>query len=367
MLKRKVIMNLLIKSFLVLVVLSLAVFLIVQIVDNNVIRELISSEELHDNDMDNEQTEEEKVSIINGYKAIQLDNDIIIASGLAFEKLKSMTIKPEFMAYAEVVDVSPLVALKTQYEDLVAERNIIQNALSNQNKILERAEALHKVKSLSTRELEKNRADRNQKAAELNAYNTRVNSFIYSIKSSWGEQLASLILDKERQNEFDLLATYQESLILLSLPKNKLLDHQQQNAYVSNLNQRVTAQAVTYLDRAKQVNNSLYGESFFYLLESEKVRAGMRLFAWIEETENKLEGYFVTDNAIIWYANEPWVYVKHGEDLFIRKPLGPARRMDDGWLLETNLLADDELLVTKGGQTLLSEEFKWAIPDENDD
>ena len=85
------------------------------------------------------------------------------------------------------------------------------------------------------------------------------------------------------------------------------------------------------------------------------------------ETENKVEGYFIPDNAIIWYANEPWVYVKHGADLFIRKPLGTARRMDDGWLLEDKLLADDELLVIKGSQTLLSEEFKWAIPDENDD
>lgn len=367
MLKRKVIMNLLIKSFLVLVVLSLAAFLIVQIVDNNVIRELISSEELHDDDMDNEQTEEEKVSIINGYKAIKLDNDIIIASGLAFEKLKSMTIKPEFMAYAEVVDISPLVSLKTEYDDLIAERNIVQNALSNQNKILERAEALHKAKSLSTGELEKTRADRDQRVAELHAYNTHVNSFIYNIKSSWGEQLANLILDKERLDEFDLLAAYQKSLILLSLPKNKMLNYQQQNVYASDLNQRETAQAVAYLDRAKKVNNSLYGESFFYLLESEKVRAGMRLFAWIEETENKVEGYFIPDNCIIWYANEPWIYVKHGADLFIRKPLGTARRMDDGWLLETDLLAADELLVTKGGQTLLSEEFKWAIPDENDD
>ncbi len=347
-----------------MLVISLILFLTVQITDENVINELINNQQSDEGDG---QSEHEKISIIDGYKAIQLDEEIIFTSGLKFEDVKNISISPEFMAYAEAVNVSPLVTLKIQYDDLIAERNIIQNILSNQNKMLERAEALHKAKSLSTRELEKNRADRNQKVTELNAYNTRVNSLVYSIKSSWGEQLADFILDKERQNEFDLLAKYQMSLILLSLPKNKVLDYQQQNAYVSNLNQRETAQAATYLDRAKQVNNPLHGESFFYLLKSEKIRAGMHLFAWIEETDGAVEGYFVTDNAIIWYANEPWVYVKHGEDIFIRKPLGTARRMDDGWLLEDKLLADDELLVTTGGQTLLSEEFKWAIPDENDD
>ena len=357
-------MNWLIKSFLVLLVISLILFLTVQITDENAINELISNQQ---SDEDDEQSEQERISIVDGYKAIQLDEEVISVSGLEFEKIKTISISPEFMAYAEVIDVSELVSLKTEYDGLIADRNIVQNSLQNQNKILERANALHKAKSLSTRELEKNRADRDQKIAELNACNTRVHSFVYSIKSSWGEQLASFILNKEKQGEFDLLASYQISLILLSLPKNKVLAFEQQNVFINNLNQRETALAATYLDRASRINNSLYGESFFYLLKSEKVRAGMRLFAWIEEADTDTEGYFVTNNAIIWYANEPWVYVKRGEDLFIRKPLGSARRMDDGWLLEDKLLADDELLVIKGSQTLLSEEFKWAIPDENDD
>ena len=93
----------------------------------------------------------------------------------------------------------------------------------------------------------------------------------------------------------------------------------------------------------------------------------MRLFAWVEESGNSSEGYFITDQAVIWYANEPWIYVKHGEELFIRKPLGKAKKIDNGWLLEDKTLVGDDLVVIKGGQILLSEEFKWAIPDENDD
>jgi hypothetical protein len=359
-------MNLLIRSFLILVIVSLTVFLFVQTVDknNDLISDLHANNHTNENDVDDD---EEKVFIVDGYKAIRLDEEIIAVAGLKFDQLESISIRPEFIAYAEVVNVDPLVSLKTEYQNLLAEKKIMQNDLYNHNKNLERAAALHKAKSLSTRDFERSRADRDLKASELNAINTRVSSFIYKVTSSWGDKLAGLILDKESQSEFDILASYQKSLVLLSLPKDKALANQEQKVFVSNLNQRESAQTVSYLDQAKQVSNPIYGESYFYLLDSQKVRAGMRLFAWVEEVSDAVEGYFITDRAVIWYANEPWVYVKHGENLFIRKPLGTARKISNGWLLEDENLIGEELLVTEGGQTLLSEEFKWAIPDENDD
>ena len=365
--KREVIMNWLIKSFLILLVISLVTFLAVRTIDkdNAFINEMIVNDNTgEEGEPDND---EEKISIIDGYKAIELDEEISVASGLKFESLKSISIRPEFIAYAEVIDIQPLVSLKTEYQDLLAKRKVLQNALYSHNKMLERAEALHKVKSLSTRDLEKSRFERDQKASELNAVNTRVDGFVFKVKSNWGDILSDLILDKEQQDEFDKVASQRKAIILLSLPKSESLDYQNQTVFVSGLNKRDSAQKISYLDKAKQVNNPLYGESYFYLLNSQKVRAGMRLFAWIEERGEISEGYFITDKAVIWYANEPWIFLKHGEELFIRKPLGKAKKIDNGWLLEDKMLIGDDLLVTEGGQILLSEEFKWAIPDENDD
>ena len=347
-------------------VISLATFLAVRTVDkdNDLINDLIINDNADDGEQDEE---EERISIIDGYKALALDEKVAEASGLKFEPLKSISIRPEFIAYAEVVDVQSLVSLKADHQDLLAERKVLQNDLYNHNKILERAVALHKVKSLSTRDLEKTRFERDQKTSELNAVNTRVNGFVSKIKSNWGNIISKLILDKEQQDAFNEVASQQKALILLSLPKSESLDYQNQTVFVSALSKRESAQMVSYLDQAKQVSNPLYGESYFYLLDSQKVRSGMRLFAWIEESGNISEGYFIMDKAVIWYANEPWIYVKHGEELFIRKPLGKAKKIDNGWLLEDKLLVGDDLVVTEGGQTLLSEEFKWAIPDENDD
>jgi hypothetical protein len=364
-------MNLLIKSFLVFIVIFLTIFLIVWTMDmdGGLINDFVVNNENHKNDDSSgrDHISEQKIFIVDGYKAIQINEEIIVASGLEFGQLEAMSFKPEFIAYAEVINIEPLVSLKTEYQAILSEQKILQYDLYNHNKILKRAEALHKAKSLSTRDLEKNRADRDLKASQLNAMNTRLTNYEYKVKSLWGDALASFILDQEKQTYFDELASYNKLLILLSLSKNQTLANQQQKVFVSNINQRETALTVSYLDQAKHVNNPLYGESYIYLLDSQKLRAGMRLFAWIEESSNSVEGLFVPESAVIWYANAPWIYLKHGEDLFVRKPLGNARKVNKGWLLEDESLIVNDLVVTRGGQTLLSEEFKWAIPDEDDD
>ena len=344
--------------------LSLTVFLLVRTVDedNALVSSLIDIDRAEDDD---DELNEERVSIVNGFKAIQLDAEVVENAGLEFSVPQKISFNPEFIAYADVVDIAPLVLLRAEYLGLLADKQVMESDLYNRNKNLKRATALHEAKSLSTRDLEKSRADYDLKSSELRAIKIRVNSFKYKLESIWGEALSDLALQNEE--EFKLLATNKKSIILLSLPKDKLLMNKQQNVFVNYLNNRKTAEKLVYLEQAKAVKNPIYGQSYYYLFESESVRLGMRLFAWVEEERESIEGYLIEDSAVIWYANEPWIYVNQGEELFIRKPLSEARKINQGWFLNDNTLIGDGQLVSKGGQTLLSEEFKWAIPDENDD
>lgn len=353
------------KLLLIFSVVALSIFLFAKSVDEeNVGKQSRIESEHEDHDME---SDEDKIFIIDGYKAIQLDEDTVNASGLTYEKPKEFSFSPEFIAYAEIVDIAPLVSFKSDYLNLSAKQKVLKNDLYNHNKILQRAKALHDAKSLSTREFEKIRADRDLKISELNAIDTALNNKVYKLKSSWGEKLAEVVLGIETENMFDLFAAGQKQLLLVSLPKNKTLNKQQQNVYVNHLNQRKSAERAVYFDFAKQVTNPAYGQSYYYLLNSQAIRVGMRLFAWVSESDKPLTGYFINESAVVWYANEPWVYVKHKEDIFIRKPLSTARKINDGWLIEDKALIGNDLVVSKGGQTLLSEEFKWAIPDEDND
>ncbi len=173
-------MNWLIKSFLILLVICLALFLTVRTIDkdNDLIKDLI----VNDDESDEEEEEEERISIIDGFKAIELAEEVVEASGLKFESLKSISIRPEFIAYAEVVDIQPLVSLKVEYLELLSDLKVLQNDLYNHNKILKRAEALHQAKSISTRDLEKTRFERDRKTSELNAANARLNGFVFKVQ-----------------------------------------------------------------------------------------------------------------------------------------------------------------------------------------
>ena len=310
--------------------------------------------------------QEERIRIVEGYKAIYLEDEIITASGIKAEQLAVMSYKPEFTASAEVLNIAPLVSSRTEYLNLLAEQGVLSNELNDQLRILKRAEALHSAKSLTTREMEIIRADYDLKRSRLDAMRTRMDGYTYQVKSNWGSVISNMILDQGEQPVFDTLASNQASLVLVSLLKSQSLENTQQRVFVSSKNKRETAVQASYLDQARQTSNPLFGDSYLYLLETQGMAAGLRLFVWIEEPGDSISGYFVPESAVIWYANEPWIFTRHGNNLFVRKPLGTARKLDNGWLL-VNARMEDTRVVTSGGQTLLSEEFKWAIPDEDAD
>lgn len=321
------------------------------------------TDEHHEDDDD----DDEPVLIIDGHKAVQLEEEALELAGIGTEKLTSMTVAAETRAaHAEALDIAPLIALRTEYQALLAEQKIRQSELAHQQKSVQRAQSLHEVQTLPLAELEQLRAKQGVYASQLAETNTKIEGFLYKLRSSWGERLGSLVVEPTEQDALDSLASYRTSLILLSLPKGESLAAGQA-VFVSALNQRETARAASYLDKAHQSRYPLYGESHYYTLETKNLRAGMRLFAWVEAQAGGIEGAFVPERAVIWYSNQPWVFLSQPDNIFIRKPLADARRVEGGWLLQDQGFAEGGMLVTSGGQSLLSEEFKWAIPDEDND
>lgn len=361
-------MNLIFKILLFFIIILLGLFLLERTTEIEFgITDRVDVLEVGDeNDEDGEEEEDEKIQIIDGFKAVEIDDEIVESAGIQYGRLYSINYTPEFVAHAEVMDIAPLVSLKTKYKNLLSEKIILENSLQNLNKIYKRAKELNNTKSLSTRELEINRADRDLKATQLSAMLANIENMVYEIRSNWGRTMADLILNDNKQAEFDQLARRTTSLILLSLLKDQSLQPGQQDVYISYKNERESASLAAYLDKSNQISHPLYGESYIYTLKSDKLRAGMRVFAWVEKSSETETGLFIPESAVIWYANQPWVYIKGDGELFVRRPIAEAIRLTDGWLERRNQFRDKEVVI-QGGQTLLSEEFKWAIPDEDDD
>ena len=110
----------------------------------------------------------------------------------------------------------------------------------------------------------------------------------------------------------------------------------------------------------------LQGETHLYRTAADGLRTGMRLYAWLPGTGFSGTGINIPVESIIWYAGKPWAYVQEDEETFSRRSLVDPVQSNNTWLVRENFQIGEKIVVS-GAQTLLSEEFKFAIPDEDDD
>ena len=84
----------------------------------------------------------------------------------------------------------------------------------------------------------------------------------------------------------------------------------------------------------------------------------------------KATGVIVPHEAVVWFANQAWVYQKVGAEKFIRRLISTEVEIESdaisGWYNTAGLAANDEV-VNSGAQLLLSEELKYQIKNENED
>ncbi len=108
-----------------------------------------------------------------------------------------------------------------------------------------------------------------------------------------------------------------------------------------------------------------YGATFFAVSRRRDLRAGMRLDVWYDDGISR-PGVEVPRQSVIWYGGHRWVYVKINKEEFERRAIEAQAQTADTLLVESGV-ANDEPVVVVGAQTLLAEEFRWSIPDEDDD
>ena len=85
----------------------------------------------------------------------------------------------------------------------------------------------------------------------------------------------------------------------------------------------------------------------------------------IAESLRKLEGVEVPADSVVRYAGKSWIYLQTRSDEFERKNISENFLTGAGFF--TTKLTKDKVVVTEGAQTLLSEELKHLITNENED
>ncbi len=106
--------------------------------------------------------------------------------------------------------------------------------------------------------------------------------------------------------------------------------------------------------------------SWHAVVAAPALRHGMHVDVWAETAHEPLEGVLLPDGAVVWHGGRRWYFVQREAALFERVAL-PAQPPGLAAAFLPASAAGDARVVTRGAQTLLAEEFRGAIPDEDDD
>lgn len=305
------------------------------------------------------------VQITTGQPAVVLSDEAQKLSGLESITLTASNYQPEFTAYGKAVAIQPLLALRSQYLAALAEYKNATAKFKLAEQGIKRQQDLYNNDIASKRSLQNQQSLWQTDKALLDASQLRVKVIYDEALISWGKELTDWVLSPDSGKLAPFLSGRQ-ILLLITLPANNYLADGVKAIHIEPSGIRSKASKATLISAAPQIDGVLQGESYFFQIDSGRIRPGMRVAAWITQQDEGRVGVMIPKPALIWHLDQAYVYVKTDKDRFSRRPVAHFSAAADGYFVGSGIEPGEEL-VTTGAQMLLSEELRGQIPDEDDD
>ena len=304
---------------------------------------------------------------VKGQNAIQLDMALQEQSGIKTQQLKAMEIREEIDAFGRVFNINGLVQLRSNLNKINGQKNVVLSELAVANKKLKRLQVLHKeAANISTRQLQEAEAESITQQAKLRTLNSQLTDALAEAEQAWGSVLTGWVTDNQTDT-FEQLLSGKNVIVFVSLRAVDTLPDQTEYVYIGRNGNRTLAQKAIYISPAIESDLVLQGETYYFMADAlrDKYRAGMHVHVWVPQTSESISGVFVPESAVVWSSGKPWVYTKNGDELFIKHVISNPVELDEGIFVAKGLEVGDKV-VTSGAQMLLAEEYRWSIPDEDD-
>ncbi len=332
--------------------------------------------EHEDDDSDEDEEDDDdvpsRVEIHEGLPAVRLTDEIMSRSGIQTSSLQVVSHLHEARATGLVVDFQPLLGRRTDYHKAGSDLILAEESLQASARVYERLRVLHKERAnVSLRQVEEARFRMTENKARKVSAAQLMQNIRTETMQKWGKELSNWALGskeagKEQSSYFDRLLQKQDVLIMVTLPPDLTLPEETSFVFINTHPERSTSRKAYLISPASHTNLLSQGVTYYFRTPAENMRIGMHLSAWVIVSDEVETGVDVPPASVIWYGGQPWVYVQVEDDLYSRRPVADYRETDFGWFI-TDTFEQDEKIVIRGGQLLLSEELRWQIPDEDDD
>ena len=307
---------------------------------------------------------------VNGVNFITLSAEIQSNSGIKTSPIQSSVYKKNLTNYATVLNIDFLIEQKNRFNEIKNQISLLTNELDRDKKNYDRFKLLNDDnKNVSDKALQEVKVNYENTRIKLNATQELVIGIKQNIRAQWGETILSMIDQGLKKELFEFLLQGKARIVKVTLsentdnepPKNISL------ALIDNLSEKFLA---NYLAESPTLDKSLKGKTYFYIVYSNKLRIDSKVIANLvqDNLSSESEKYLaIPKEAVVWNAGQAWIYIKTGDNKFLRKVIQTDNESPNGWIIKEEHIKENDLIVINGAQLLLSEEFKYQIKNENDD
>ena len=353
------------KSLMIIVIQSFVIILLIWVVI------LMGSDEFVDDDLFDE---EETLSFIEvndaGLNQIRLTEAIVKNSGIQTTKIISSNKQSSFSNYGIVQATDTLIDLKNIYDQLMQEINTLQNQINTEEKkYLAFVDLNADGKNISDQALLDQQTLVNNLRVSVEKKVVLKKNLQQKVLSQWGNKFYMAITGKAKDKQLNPLLNGEARLVKITLPSSDSDNSIPHKIIFTPINGNNETEGI-YLDKAPTIEPSILGQTFYYLIQSPDIRIGSKLIGFYKEKQNndqQMNRYAVQSSSIVWSNGLPWVFIEEETFLFVKKPVSLENEIKDGWLVISEALSTNDIIVSKGAQLLLSEEYKYQIKNENED
>lgn len=278
--------------------------------------------------------------------------------------LKSADFQTEILAYGQVINIQPLLALHSQIRATEVEENIAAAKFKLAEQAIKRQQDLYHNEVASKRSLELQQSTwQTDKNLWLSAQIQHQAAY-QQARLNWGDVLTGW-LNRNHSATMEQLLSGRLKLLQINLQPNNHLSGDVQYIQADPAGIREQSKQAVLISAAPLAASGSQGESYFFQSRDERLLPGMRVTAWINSGIEE-SGVIIPDSALVWHLDQAWVYLKNGGNRFEHRIISRFTPAPGGYFVTGNIIKPGESVVVEGAQQLLSAEHNLAQPQDDD-
>jgi len=302
------------------------------------------------------------VEVVDGRTRVQLDADTLGRFGIAVSAPAIEHHVAEQLEFGETLDSAAILAARNTVAANRAAYAAAAAMVDGQRALIERITAMREQGlAIDTIALAREQRQLTNFGAAQRRAQFALDAACETAVLQWGAAFGARIVAPDDPVFADLLAGERH---IISVPVRRAAAVNSP-VFVGRSGDRRDAVAGTWIGPDARSRTPL-GTSYLVAAADPGLRSGMRVSIWVSNPDAAFDALRVPRGALIWHAGSRWIYVELEPGVFERRRVQVTATDADSVLIEAGAQAMRRVVAT-GATSLLGEEFRWSIPDEDDD